>query len=73
MIEGCSRCGVRPDVDCRHRKGAGSPPPAVAEPPKLNKRGAGNNGFGGLAFHGDRVTKDRVRAMADALFSKPKP
>ena len=33
--EPCSRCGVRPDVDCAHRPGSGRPPPAVqASKPK---------------------------------------
>lgn len=33
--EPCFRCGVRPDVDCRHRKGMG--PPRVPPPPEKKR------------------------------------
>jgi hypothetical protein len=47
--EPCNRCGVRGDVDCKHRKGAGGPPPAVARANYEKRRGPNLNSRWGKA------------------------
>lgn len=60
--EPCSRCGVRADVGCSHRKAAGPPPHAIArqrfeegQPRPAWKRGEMN---GLLSHHQDRIASN---------------
>lgn len=50
MSEGCSLCGVRRDIGCKHHPAEGSPPPAISHP-KGKKDGRQVDRGQGHAFH----------------------